>query len=153
MEVFAVEMGPHSQDTNIPFFGIVRKTVERLPLYALKGKEGYVKILEQKPSEPIAFGPSVAQRWSWAYVSDPSEASRFTTQRAAEIFQSHCGGPRKGIVHQVIIREVGRPTESPSGKVRETVTIRLDPDLRDRAKAHGIKLGPLLEKAIIAALE
>jgi hypothetical protein len=47
----------------------------------------------------------------------------------------------------------GRPTESPSGKVRKTVTLRLDPDLRDRAKAHRIKLGPLLEKAIIAALE
>jgi len=49
-------------------------------------------------------------------------------------------------------RPPGRPIESPSGKPRENVTIRLDPDLRDKAKAHRLKLGPLLEEAITQAL-
>lgn len=49
-------------------------------------------------------------------------------------------------------RPPGRPTESPSGKPRENVTVRIDPDLRDKAKTHNLKLGPLLENAIINAL-
>ncbi len=49
-------------------------------------------------------------------------------------------------------RPPGRPTESPSGKPRGNVTVRIDPDLRDKAKAHNLKLGPLLENAIINAL-
>jgi hypothetical protein len=49
-------------------------------------------------------------------------------------------------------RAPGRPTESPSGKPRENVTVRLDPDLREAAKAHHLKLGPLLEDAITQAL-
>jgi hypothetical protein len=47
----------------------------------------------------------------------------------------------------------GRPIESPSGKRRESVTVRIDPDLKAKALAHGLKLGPLLEEAIVAALQ
>jgi hypothetical protein len=47
-----------------------------------------------------------------------------------------------------ILQGPGRPIESPSGRARESVTVRIDPGLRTAAQDAGLKLGHLLETAI-----
>ena len=43
---------------------------------------------------------------------------------------------------------VGPPITSPSGKLRVTTTVRIDPDLKERAKEAKLNLSALLEQAI-----